>query len=419
MRGNVRTRREFLGAGALSAAAIAVVRRRVLGGEAATPPSDTVTGALIGQGARGRGSWGAMGIKGCRLLAICDVDYKRLGADPKAFKLEPDQAEKVRQTTDFRRLMEMKDLDLVCIATPPHWHALICIAAAQAGKDIFCEKPMTKFIAEGRAVVNAVKRYGVVFQIGTFGRFGQSKAAGSIECHKILKHGLLKDASGVVQRGTVPLRVGRVDLAPQPVPPNLDYNMWLGPAPFKPYNAARVHYSNRFYWDYEGGDLTNFGAHRIDPFTWTFAKDDTAPVLAEPYAPPAHDDAVGPWGWVELTYADGLKFIIETGKWGEKYSRPIARTSVSAKDLDEEGRKKLAELPNPEPLVSFGEAIRTRKQAGGNAEAAHRGITAMHLANIAIRVGRKIRFDPVAEQIIGDEAANRLVNQPMREPWHL
>ncbi len=411
------TRRQFLATTA-TAGALAVVPRSVLGGEAATPPSDTVTGALIGNGSRGKGSWWAMGIKDCRLLAVCDVDYKHLVPDAKAFKLEPAQVEKVAKVTDFRRLMEMKDLDVVCIATPPHWHALICIAAAQAGKDIFCEKPMTKFIAEGRAVVNAVKRYGVVFQIGTFGRFGQARGSG-VECRKIMEHGLLKSLKGVVQRGTVPLRVGRVDLAPQPVPPNLDYNMWLGPAPVKPYHPARVHYSNRFYWDYEGGDLTNFGAHRMDPFTWTFAKDNTAPVEAEPYAPPAHDDAVGPWGWVELTYADGLKFVIENGKWGAKYDRPIERTGVSAKDLDEEGRKKLAELPNPEPLVSFAEAIRTRKQAGGNAEAAHRGVTALHLANIAIRVGRKVRFDPVAEQIIGDEAANRLVDQPMREPWHL
>ncbi|HUT33249.1 MAG TPA: Gfo/Idh/MocA family oxidoreductase [Planctomycetota bacterium] len=415
---NTTSRRQFLASATTAAAALAIVPRRVLGGEAAQPPSDTVTGALVGNGGRGKASWGAMKLSQPRLLAMCDVDYKRLATDPKAFKMDPDQAAKVAQVTDFRRLMEMKDLDVVCIATPPHWHALICIAAAQAGKDIFCEKPMTKFIAEGRAVVNAVKRYGVVFQIGTFGRFGQARG-GSAENHKIIQHGLLKSLKGVVQRGGVPLRVGRVDLAPQPVPPNLDYNMWLGPAPFKPYNAERVHYKNRFYWDYEGGDLTNFGAHRMDPFTWTFAKDGTAPVEAEPHAPPAHDDAVGPWGWVELTYADGLKFVIENGKWGEKYNRPVARQSVSAKDLDEEGRKKLAELPNPEPLVSFAEAIKTRKQAGGNAEAAHRGITAMHLANIAIRVGRKIRFDPVTEQIIGDEAANRLVDQPMREPWHL
>jgi len=408
------SRRRFLSTTG-AAAALAVVPRNVLGGEAAQPPSDTITGAIVGCGGRGRGAWGAMKLKNPRLIALCDVDKSHIARYMKSFKADPS---KVTGYTDFRKLLERKDLDVVCIATPPHWHALICIAAAQAGKDIFCEKPMTKFIAEGRAVVNAVRRYGAVFQIGTFGRFGQARNRGSIETHKILKHGLLKDASGIGARGKVPLRIGRVDLAPKPVPPNLDYDLWLGPAPFKPYNPERVHYKNRFYWDYEGGDLTNFGAHRVDPFTWTFGKDATAPVKAVPHAPPAHDDAVGPWGWVELTYADGVRFVIETGKWGEKYDRPL-RGGVSAKDLDEEGRKKLAALPDPEPLLSFDRAIRTRKQAGGNAEAAHRGITAMHLANIAIRVGRTVRFDPVKEEIIGDEAANRLVNQPMREPWHL
>jgi hypothetical protein len=235
-----------------------------------------------------------------------------------------------------------------------------------------------------------------------------------------MKAGLLKDVSGLVHRAGVPMRLGRTDLAPQPVPKQLDYDMWLGPAPYKPYHPHRVHYSNRFYWDYEGGDLANFGAHRVDPFTWTYAKDDTGPVEVEPCGQwPQHPEAVGPWAWVELKYADGLTLVLETGKWGKRYDRPATRRSISAKDLDEEGRKKLATLPDPEPLVSFAEAIRTRKQVGGNAEVAHRGTTLLHLANIAIRVGRKLRYDPVREQIVGDEEANRFVDIPMRAPWHL
>ncbi len=416
MAGKGLSRRRFLSAATLGTGFL-VAHSRVFGAAGQKPPSDTITGALIGCGGRGRGSWGAMRVSGCRLMALCDVDKSHIARYTKAFKADP---AKVAGYTDFRRIMDRKDIDLVCIATPPHWHALICIAAAQAGKDIFCEKPMTKFIAEGRAVADAVKRYNVVFQIGTFGRFSVSRSRGGIETHKILKHGLLKDVSGFIYRTSVPMRLGRTDLAPQPVPPELDYELWLGPAPYKPYNRERVHYKNRFYWDYEGGDLTNFGAHRIDPFTWHFAKDDTAPVEAIPYAPwPQHPDAVGPWGWVELKYADGLTFVIETGKWGKRYDKKPTRKSISADDLDEEGRRKLAALPDPEPLLTFEQAIRTRKQAGGNAEAAHRGTTALHLANIAIRVGRKIRFDPVTEQIVGDEVANRLVNQPMRAPWHL
>lgn len=400
------SRRHFLGV----AATLAVVPRRVLGGPGQDTPSDAVTGALIGRGKRGPGSWRTMGIKNLRQLARCDVDTKHLGGEP----------DHKTRYTDFRRLMERQDIDVVCIATPPHWHALICIAAAQSGKDIFCEKPMTKFIAEGRAVADACTRYGVVFQIGTFGRFDASRKRAAVETRRIMKHGLLKDASGLVHRAGVPMRLGRTDLVPQPVPKELDYDLWLGPAPVKPYHPHRVHYSNRFYWDYEGGDLANFGAHRVDPFTWIYAKDDTGPVEIEPHAQwPQHPDAVGQWGWVELTYADGLKLVLQTGKWGKRYDRPATRRSISARDLDEEGRKKLATLPAPEPLVRFGDAIRTRKRAGGNAEAAHRSTTCLHLANIAIRVGRKIRYDPVREQIVGDEEANRFVDIPMRAPWHL
>jgi hypothetical protein len=122
---------------------------------------------------------------------------------------------------------------------------------------------------------------------------------------------------------------------------------------------------------------------------------------------------------VELTYADGLKMVITGGAAGKKYDRPRQRSMVSASDLDDAGRKRLAELPDPAPLVTFGEAVRTRQQAGGNAESSHRVCVAMHLANIAIRVGRPVEFDPVKEQIVGDEAANRFVDIPMRAPWHL
>ena len=124
------------------------------------------------------------------------------------------------------------------------------------------------------------------------------------------------------------------------------------------------------------------------------------------------------WGWVELKYADGLTFVMDSGEWGKPYDRKKSR-GVSLNDLSEEDRKKIEQMPDPEPLVRFPEAIRTRKQAGGHAAVSHRCVTLMHLANIAIRTGRKIHYDPVKEQIIGDEEANRLVNQPMRAPWHL
>jgi hypothetical protein len=164
------------------------------------------------------------------------------------------------------------------------------------------------------------------------------------------------------------------------------------------------------------------GQHHFDPVQWTFAKDDTSPVEIEAFAPPAHPEACGMWGWVELKYADGLTFVMDSTEWPEgkkpSYNRKESR-GVSLGDLSEEDQKKIKEMPDPEPLVGFPEAIRTRKQAGGHAAAATRSVTLMHLANIAIRTGRKIHYDPVKEEIIGDEEANRLVNPPMRTPWHL
>jgi len=399
------TRRRFLktSAGAVAAAgSVSIVPRHVLGGPGNQPPSETVTGALIGNGNRGKGSWGAMGLGKPRQLAVCDVDKKRIGGEP----------DNKTRFTDYRRVMDRKDIDVVCIATPPHWHSLICIAAAKAGKDIFCEKPMTKFIAEGRAVADAVKKHGVVFQIGTFGRFKVNR-----ETHTMYASGLVKDLSGVVHRAGVPMRLGRTDLEEvMPVPTELDYDLWLGPAPYKPYHPHRVHYSNRFYWDYEGGDLANFGAHRVDPFQYQYAKDDTGPVEIEPYGQwPQHPDAVGPWGWVELKYADGLRLVLETGKWGKRYDREAGKKPT----LSNEDEQKLKAMPDPPKLLTFAEAIRTREQPGGNAEASHRATTLLHLANIALRVGRKIHWDPVKERIVGDEEANRFVNIPMRAPWRL
>jgi len=407
---NKTTRRRFLGATAATATTFTIVPRHVLGGAGNTAPSDTVTYAVVGNGTRKDAGIGCVGAR--KKIAVCDVDTRHIGGEP----------DNKTRYTDFRRLLERDDLDVVCIATPPHWHALVCIAAAQAGKHIFCEKPMTKFIAEGRAVSDAVNSAGVAFQIGTFSRYGNAQNKSHIENHKIIKHGLVKDLSGIVAFTGARNRTGKTDLTEQPVPSSLDYEMWLGPAPYKPYNAARVHYSNRFYWDYEGGDLTNFGAHSYDPFQWSFAKDDTAPVRAEPHAPwPQHPDAVGQYDWVELTYADGLKVVVTGGSWsqGGEYDRPGERRMLSADDLDDAGRKKLAELPDLEPMLGFGDAVRQRKQSGGHAESSHRVCTALHLANIAVRMGRTIQYDPVKERIVGDEQANRLVNVPMRAPWHL
>ncbi len=401
------SRRRFLKKSAGAIAAFTIVPRFVLGGPNNTPPSETFGGALIGCGGRGPGTFEAMGLN-AKLMVSCDVKFL-------------DRADNKTIYTDFRRVLERKDIDVVAIATPPHWHALISIAAMEAGKDVLCEKPMTRFIAEGRAVVEAERRYNRIFQVGTFGRFSEPQRPLSALIHKIMKSGLLKKCEGVyIYRGGFKVKEwsGKVNVQPEPIPPNLDWDMYVGPSPMKPYHHHRTGGTHRGYWDYEGGGLADMGQHYLDPLQWMHAKDDTSPVEIEAYAPPAHPEACGMWGWVELKYADGLALVFDSAEWGQQYNRKEPHR-VSLDDLNEEDREKVKAMPDPEPLVSFAEAVKTRKRPGGHAEAAHRCATLMHLANIAIRTGRKIRYDPVKEQIIGDEEANRLVNQPMRAPWHL
>lgn len=398
------TRRRFL-QGTAAAATFSIVPRHVLGGPGQTPPSETFGAALIGCGGRGNGTFGAMsrGLN-VRQLARCDVKFVGRADNKKIY-------------TDFRRVLDRQDIDLIAIATPPHWHALISIAAAEAGKDVLCEKPMTRFIAEGRAVVEAFNRYNRVFQIGTFGRFGRPH----METHKIMASGLLTDCKAVhIKRGGLKVRQwsGSVTERVQKVPKNLDWDMYCGPAPMKPYVRRRTGGTHRGYWDYEGGGLSDMGQHHFDPVQWTFAKDNTSPVQIEAHAPPAHPECCGMWGWVELKYADGLTFVMDSGEWGQRYNRQPSR-EVSLSDLSKADQEKIKALPDPDPLVSFGDAVKNRKQTGGHPEAAHRASTLLHLANVAIRVGRKIQYDPVKEQIVGDEEANRLINPPMRAPWHL
>jgi len=398
----VASRREFLKGSIGAVAVFTIVPRHVLGGPGHTPPSETFGGALIGCGGRGNGTFNGLG-PNVEKRAICDVKFVGKTDNKMVY-------------TDFRRVMERKDIDVVAIATPPHWHALISIAAMEAGKDVLCEKPMTRFIAEGRAVAEAEKRYNRIFQVGTYGRFGANR-----ERHKIMASGLLKEYKAVhIKRGGFKVRQwsGIVNAQPQPIPRSLDWDMYCGPSPLRPYHPHRFGGTHRGYWDYEGGGMTDMGQHYLDRFQYEYAKDDTSPVEIEAYAPPAHPEACGMWGWVELKYADGLTLVFDSGEWSEPYNRKQSR-DISISDLDEQSREKLKEMPEPEPLMRFPEAIRTRKQAGGHAAVSHRCVSLMHLANIAIRTGRKIHYDPVREQIIGDEEANRLVNQPMRAPWHL
>jgi len=400
------SRRRFLQWTGVSATAASIVPRHVLAGP--NQPSDSLGGALIGCGGRGNGTFGGLG-KNVRRLANCDVKF--VG-----------KADNKQTYTDFRRVLERKDIDVVAIATPPHWHALISIAAMQAGKDVLCEKPMTRFIAEGQAVIEAEERYGRVFQIGTYGRFGASRNKNAMLTRKIMKSGLLKKCPAVhIKKGGWKVKQwsGYINPKPQPIPEHLDWDMYCGPSPLRPFHPHRHGGTHRGYWDYEGGGLADMGQHYFEGVNWTYGKDLTSPCTIEAHGAPADALAVGMWGWVEHTFDDGLTFVFDSGEWGPKYNRKQAR-GLSIQDVpDEEDRKKILAMPDDEPLVSFSTAVRTRQKAGGSAASSHRTATLLHLANIAIRVGRKIQYDPVKQQVVGDDEANVLVNQPMRAPWHL
>ena len=225
-------------AGAAVEGLFTIVPPHVLGGPRHVPPSEMLGGALIGCGGRGPSTYKEL-TKGLdvEMRAQCDVKFG-------------DKADNKMFYTDFRRVLERKDIDLVAIGTPPHWHALISIAAAEAGKDVLCEKPMTRFIAEGRAVADAFKRYKRIFQIGTFGRFGVSKDRKNIDIHKIMRSGLVQDNPAVyVKSGGLKVKEwsGRINLAPQTPPKNLDWNLYVGPSPWKPYVSPRHGGTHRGY----------------------------------------------------------------------------------------------------------------------------------------------------------------------------
>jgi myo-inositol 2-dehydrogenase / D-chiro-inositol 1-dehydrogenase len=337
---------------------------------------------------------------------------------------------------DFRQVLDRGDIDVVHVPTPPHWHALISIAAAEAGCDIWCEKPMTRTIAEGQHVIDAVQRNGRIFRLNTWfrlhdGLYGLGAPATPIK--KLVSNGLLGwPVTCIVAPWTgfawKLYWCGKTDLVPQPVPKQLNYDLWLGPAPFKPYHPHRTHGTFRGYWDYDGGGLSDMGQHYLDPVQYILGKDDTSPVEIEATAPwPAHPDACGAWGRVELTYSDGCKIILESGEWGEPTTKgrpylegPKGKIFAGFKTDPPDLKDALATLPDPEPMISnFTESVLTRKPFGLNEMNGNRSNMLVHLANCAIRTGRKLRFDPVKQRFLGDEEANRLADQPMRAPWHL
>jgi myo-inositol 2-dehydrogenase/D-chiro-inositol 1-dehydrogenase len=414
------SRRKFIKNSILALTGISIVPRHVLGGPGFLAPSDHLTKGIIGVGTMGRGHFDYAGTK---LVAVCDVDQNHLkqalqlaGKGVKAFK-------------DYRELIQLPEVDIVHIATPPHWHGIMAADAARAGKDIWCEKPMTRTIGEGKRVVEAVQQHGRIFRLNTWFRFednfyGMKTTVKPIK--KLVESGLLGWPLTVTVSQHTGFDwkfywVGKTNLEPMKVPSELDYEMWLGPAPYKPYNAHRVHGTFRGYWDYDGGGLGDMGQHYLDPIQYFLGKDHTSPVSVEIDAPQQHPDAVGTFRRIVYTYEDGCKIVVDgeardtnvpyiEGPNGKLY--PGFRSDIP--DLE----KKLAAFPDPQPQVTdFVDAVKNRKTFALNEENGHRSCIIVNMGLVALRLGRSLKFDPVKQEFIGDEAANRLLNPPMRGPW--
>ena len=219
--------------------------------------------------------------------------------------------------------------------------------------------------------------------------------------------------------------VGQENLKPQPVPEELDYDMWLGPAPYKPYNKHRVHATFRGYWDYDGGGLTDMGQHYMDPVQYLLGKDDTSPVKIEVDAPQQHPDAVGIWRKIVYTYDDGCQIVLE----GEGYESkgkvpyiegPLGKVYQGFECTIPDVMEKIAEMPDPEPQnTDFLACVRNREPFALDELKGHRSSTLVNLGACALRLNRTLHFDPDKQLFVGDEAANRLIDQPMRTPWKI
>jgi len=446
------TRRSFL-KGAAALGAFNLVPARVLWG--ATAPSSQLTRALIGFGGIAH-SANHLPYKGSRLIGLCDPDQLHVAEGLKC--AEEKGWGKVRAYRDFIELINDKDVDIVHICTPPHWHGVMSVMAANAGKDIWCEKPMTRTVGEGKRVMDVVKAKKKMFRLNTWFRFeGGYYGFGTTvrPIRQVVENGLL---------GKGPLKCvfgagqgfdwkfywsGKGNLSVQPCPPTFDWDMWLGPAPWKPYNAHRAHGTFRGYWDYDSGGLGDMAQHYLDPLQYLLCKDETSPVKVDYVGPKQHPEAVGRFDRITLTYDDGSEVVLDGNRtlmdepllrgsngvtvWpvgkleGKKIDGGWTNEDVAVKQffgmLDANGGKMdvpkvLAELPPPAPQVTdFMVSVRERKTFALNESNGFRSCTMFNLAIAAERLGRGFAFDPVSLHAVNDEAADRFLYQPMREPW--
>ena len=374
-------------------------------------------------------------------IAVCDVDAER---KVRGREITGGKAE---MYDDYRKLLERNDINAVTIITPDHWHTRIALAALQAGKDVYCEKPLTLTIDEGKLICKAVKESGRVFQVGTQQRseFGQR----FLKAVAVAKSGRLGDIKKVtVAIGGAP-KSGPLESAP--VPTHLNWDMWLGQAPLVDYIPRRCHYEFRWWYEYSGGKMTDWGAHHIDIAQWAMGLDETGPVEIEPVAvehpvpmknghPALANEYNAATSFnIRCKFENGAELIVRDSARDIGFDNGIliegtdGRIFVSRGRLTGDAVEGLETNPLPEDaftklckgkqpgnqMVNFAECVKDRGQTISDVFTHHRAMTTCHLCNIAIRLNRTIRWNPVEEQIVGDNEARSWQSREQRKGYEL
>jgi len=370
--------------------------------------NDRIVMGCIGMGVQGTGDMrGFMGFSNVRVVAVCDpVEAHRRRAKGYVDKRYGDTG--CTMYGDFRDLVARDDIDAVLIGTPDHWHALIAIAAMKSGKDVYCEKPETLTVRQGRVMTEIARRYGRVFSGGSQRVWGDYNWF-----HRMVWGG----AIGEVKEAWVGVGgpSGECYLPPVPTPANIDWNMWLGPAPVRPYHQNLIRGGFRPYRDYSGGGMTDWGCHGFGGALFCCQLHKAGPV-----------EIIPPDGkeYKQLTYkfANGVR-IYHGGGWGGILSFRGTEGEIPPRNKGRRPATPNVHIPNYKGrggiFGDFLHCVRTRQRPFRDIEIAHRTASHCHLGNTAYWLKRRLKWDPVKEEIIGDPQANRWIDRPMREPWVL
>ena len=430
-----------------------IVQVSTLGKTSGIAPSERITIGLIGIGGRGTADmWPLLEKADAQIIAVCDIDTSHRNKARDAINKNYGNND-CAAYNDYRELLARKDIDAVVIATPDHWHCLIGIASAKAGKDIYCEKPLAYSIGEGRAICDAVKQYGVVWQTGSqqrsernFRRACELVRNGRIGKVHTVRVGL-PYGNGFSGGG----RVMEPEFTkPAPVPDGFDYDMWLGPAPSAPYCRGRCHVHWRWVSDYAGGQITDWAGHHCDIAQWAMDTEHTSPVEIEgtgifPEAADGLYDTAESYRFV-CKYAEGFTMVVSDSTQYPETMDGIQLTKgykkglgtlfegtdgwiqVNRGGLDVYPKSLVREVIGPDEIHlynsnnhtdNFLDCIRTRSQTAAPVEIGHHSIMIGHLGIIALKTGRKLKWSPQDEGFINDPEANRLLSRPMRSPWRL